>query len=131
MSALADYIKEIVKPTFEDFEHDQTPRRGFLAAVAIFHSVDRAKVDRKFTGRKRKGEDLRIDWGKASMEFKIVDAVCHRFKHTKSDLEPEKPAQWAGTLSIGHVLSRMNSVEFRFTMIGAIKFLEAEAAKLT
>ena len=60
------------------------------------------------------------------MAFKIVDAVAHRFKHTKSDLEFEKPDQWLGQLSIGYVLSRMTSVEFRSAMIEAIKFVEKQ-----
>lgn len=46
MSVLAKYIEEIVEPTFNDFEADKTPRRAFLAAVSIFHAVDRASEAR-------------------------------------------------------------------------------------
>ena len=54
MSRLGEYIEEIVKPTFKDFERDSTRRHAFLAAVAIYHSIDRAKEDRK-AGGKNKG----------------------------------------------------------------------------
>jgi hypothetical protein len=118
VSTLSDYVEEIVKPTFKEFEQDQTPRRAFLAAVAIFHSVDRAKADRKAAGRKKKGENLRNDWGSECMAFKIVDAVCHRFKHTQSDLEPRKPPQWGGNLSIS-TITHIDGAWPRRSMAGA------------
>lgn len=129
MSTFAAYIRDIVKPTFDDFEREQTPRRAFLAAVALFHCVDRAKVDGKAAGHKRQGKDLRMDWGRSSTAFKIIDAIGHRFKHTQSDLEPEKPAQWADALSVGDVLARMTIIEFRTTMIEAMRFVESQVPR--
>jgi hypothetical protein len=126
MSTLGDYIIEIVKPTFQDFEKDQTLRRAFLGAVAIFHSVDRAETDRRAAGKRQKGEKLRAKWGNECIAFKMVDAVCHRFKHTKSDLEPRKPDCWARELSIGDVLRLTSVAQFRSVMTEAIEFLEKQ-----
>lgn len=129
MNTLAAYIRDIVEPTCDDFEREQTPRRAFLAAVALVHCVDRATVDRKAMGLKKKDENIRKDWGSASMAFKLIDAIGHRFKHTKSDLEPERPAQWADALSVGDVLARTNVVQFRSTTIEALAFVKSQVPK--
>jgi hypothetical protein len=129
MSTLAAYIDEMVKPTFRDFEDEQTPRRAFLAAVTLMHCVDRAKVDRKASGLKKKGENLRMAWGQESTAFNIVDAIANRFKHTQSDLECDRPPQWANALSVGDVLARMNVIQFRSTMIEGIQFVQSQIPK--
>jgi hypothetical protein len=129
MNTLAAYIKDIVEPTCADFEREQTPRRAFLAAVALVHCVDRAIVDKKAAGLRKKGENVRKDWGEASMAFKLIDAIGHRFKHTQSDLESERPEQWANALSVGDVLARTNVVQFRSTMIEAVAFVKSQVPK--
>jgi hypothetical protein len=112
MSKLAEYIEEVVKPTFADFEGDSTPRRAFLAAMATYHAIDRAAED---LGRKNPA-NLRKEWGKESMTFKLIDVAAHRFKHVMSDDENKRPEGWAGWLSFGDVLSRTNAIQFRSTI---------------
>jgi hypothetical protein len=131
MSVLARYIEEVVEPTFNDFEADPTPRRAFLAAVAIFHAVDRAGED---SGRKGSG-NLRKNWGDRSAEFKIVDVVAHKFKHVRSNEERQPRrlndgmCQW-GELTYGWALSRMTMHEFTFVMRRAIGFIREQSATI-
>ena len=126
MSRLGEYVKEVVEPTFKDFQEDSTPRRAFLAAVAIYHAIDRAAED---MGRKSSG-NLRKEWGDVSMAFKLVDVVAHRFKHTKSDDEPKRPEQWNYYLSFADVLRRTTVIQFNYTMKDAISFLKEQAKKM-
>jgi hypothetical protein len=129
MRTLATYIEEIVEPTFSDFENDKTPRRAFLAAVEIFHAIDRASED---LGRRGAG-NLRKEWGYISSAFKLVDIVAHRFKHVRSTEEPlprqlqDGTNQW-GKITYGGVLSRMTMYEFSFTMRDAIRFIKEQSA---
>jgi hypothetical protein len=125
MSKLAEYIEEVVEPTFIEFEGGSTPLRAFLAAVATYHAIDRAAED---LGR-RSPANLRKEWGDKSMAFKLVDVAAHHFKHVKSDDEDKKPEQWNGMLSFGDVLHHTTAIQFRSTMIDAIKFLREEAAR--
>ena len=125
MSKLAEYIEAMVEPTFKDFEEDSRPRRAFLAAVAAYHAIDRAAGD---LGRKSPA-NLRKQWGDASTAFKLIDVAAHHFKHVKSEDEDKRPNQWNGVWSFGDVLQRQNMVQFRSTMIEAIQFLRAEAAR--
>src|ERR1700734_4180753 len=95
MTVLSEYIADYVKPTFEDFKSDINPRRAFLTALTIYHGIDRAKADRKAAKTKLpKGINLRNIWGDASMAFRLMDAICHQFKHVVTDLALVKPEQW-------------------------------------
>lgn len=131
MGALAQYIEEIVEPTFADFEVDKTRRRAFLSAIAIYHAIDRAKEDLG----KRDAGNLRKKWGYASAAFKIVDVVAHRFKHVRNSEEAQPrrledgTTQW-GELTYGWVLQRMTLYEFTYTMKDAISFLKEKAASM-
>jgi hypothetical protein len=128
MTALGDYLKEIVMPTYEEFDRDQTRRRGFLAALVLFHCVERAIQDRKTAGFHMKGDSIRKAWGDASTAFKITDVVAHRFKHTGIDrgVDEERPLQWHGRVGFRHILNQMTPSALRSTLIDAIKFVQAQ-----
>jgi hypothetical protein len=128
LSKLREYVSEIAMPTFQDFDREQNLRRAFLAAVAIFHCVDRAKEDLKAAGVASRG--LRERWTHESMAFKLVDAVAHRFKHVNSNLESRKQKQWQDQLTIGDVLGRTNVATFRSVLIEALEFVEKQDKKL-
>ena len=135
MALLAAYLEDIVKPTFDDFRRSHARNHAFLTALALYHSIDRARVDQKLGGIKLpKGVRLRNVWGEESMAFRLIDAAAHRFKHMKSDLEPYKPERWnpkpeypgqkMPEVSIGYVLGTMGMVEFRATVADALEFVE-------
>ena len=54
--------------------------------MAIFHAVDRA-ADESGT----RSANLRQEWCKESLEFKLVDVIAHHFKHVKSSDEKIPP----------------------------------------
>jgi hypothetical protein len=65
------YFEQIVDPTIADFEANPTSvRHAFLAAVAVFHTIDylNAKRDRK-------------NFRDANADFALVDRIAHAFKH--------------------------------------------------
>lgn len=107
MSAFEQYISDVIEPTFADFESDKTISRAFIAAVVIFHAIDRAKED---YGTRASGS-IRKEWGYESAAFKLVDIVAHRFTY-------------------GWVLGRMTLHEFTYTMKDAISFLKQKAASV-
>jgi len=77
VNTLARYLQVIVDPTFDDFYRDRSSvRLAYLACVAIFHAVDRA-ADESGT----RSANLRQEWCKESLEFKLVDVIAHHFKH--------------------------------------------------
>lgn len=81
MESLAEYIDQIVDPTFADFGRNPTSgRHAYLACVAAFHAVDRATFPKR-------SASLRGAWRKQSFAFLIVDMVAHHLKHVMSDLE--------------------------------------------
>jgi hypothetical protein len=83
MKTLARYLEVIVDPTFDDFlGNSRSFRHAYLACVAIFHAVDRAAEERSVSSKK-----LRQDWGRESLEFKLVDILAHHFKHVQSSDE--------------------------------------------
>jgi hypothetical protein len=131
MSVLAQYIEEMVEPTFNDFESNQTPRHAFLVSVVIFHAIDRAAEDLG----KRKPGNLRKDWGEMSADFKIVDVIAHRLKHVRSDDENQPrrlkdgTTQW-GDLTYGWAISRMTILEFTFIARRAIGFIKEQSKRI-
>ena len=79
VKTLARYLEVIVDPTFDDFYRDRgSARLAYLACVAIFHAVDRAAEE---SGTR--SANLRQEWCKESLEFKLVDVIAH---HTSSTL---------------------------------------------
>ncbi len=77
------YLCEIVEPAIEDFaKHPTSIRHGFVACVAMFHSLDYLAFDRaKGRTPKSKVGNLRETFGEASEDFRLVDHVAHAFKH--------------------------------------------------
>ncbi len=121
MNDLARYLEQIVEPTFEEFKKNPTSvRHAFLACVAIYHAIDRVR---------RPPGNLRKEWGKKSLESKLVDVVAHHFKHVKSNDEkmrrPGIPISFAlGLSGTGDTMELRN---FFFVMRDAIKFLHHQA----
>jgi hypothetical protein len=139
MNALRQYIKNIVEPTYAEFQSNPlSTRHAFLACVAAFHCVDRA-VYPKSPG------NLRKEWRERSIEFAIVDMIAHKLEHVVSDDEKgpaPKGAMRLSTMVFG--LGSLNTVvlneiglneggiDFRNLLIivsDAINFLHQEATK--
>lgn len=98
MNTLARYLEVIVDPTFDDFYRDRdSVRLAYLACVAIFHAVDRA-ADESGT----RSANLRQEWCRESLEFKLVDVIAHHFKHVESSDEKVPPTRRG--IPIGHAL---------------------------
>jgi hypothetical protein len=82
MDDLSGYINQIIVPTFEEFRcNPRSGRHAYLACVATFHAVDRAKKG------SLKPASLRQKWRKESFEFLIVDMIAHHLKHVRSSDE--------------------------------------------
>ena len=78
---LGRYLELIVEPTFDEFKKNRASvRHAFLTCVAIYHAIDRASYPNK-------PGNLRKEWGKQSLEFKLVDIIAHHFKHVHSSDE--------------------------------------------
>jgi hypothetical protein len=82
------YFEQIVDPTIKDFEANPTSvRHAFLAAVAVFHSID-------YLEYATKSPSLRSKFRKKCADFATVDRIAHAFKHVKTghpdniDLQP-------------------------------------------
>ena len=89
MKTLARYLEVIVDPTYDDFcSNSRSFRHAYLACVAIFHAVDRA-ADESGT----RSANLRQEWCRESLEFKLVDVIAHHFKHVKSSDEKVPPTR--------------------------------------
>jgi hypothetical protein len=71
------YFEQIVDPTIADFEANPTSvRHAFLAALAVFHSIDYLAPGRS--------AGLRSVFRKQCAEFAIVDRIAHAFKHVET-----------------------------------------------
>jgi hypothetical protein len=115
MEDLERYLREIVEPTVDDFcQQPSSVRIGFLACVAIDHSVDylafpgdRTHWDSKEHQAKRKR--LREQFGKENEQFRLASDVANAFKHVKTrnkrGLEAsevrERPPALAGRMMAG------------------------------
>jgi hypothetical protein len=98
VNTVARYLEVIVNPTFDDFSRDRgSVRLAYLACVAIFHTVDRAADEIGI-----RSANIRQEWCKESLEFKLVDVIAHHFKHVKSSDEKIPPTRPG--ISIGHAL---------------------------
>jgi hypothetical protein len=115
MEDLERYLSKIVEPTVEDFQRQPSSVRvGFLACVAIDHSVDYLAfpADRaKWDGKEHRGRraELRRQFCKENEHFRLASEVANAFKHvktfTKRSLEAsqvyERPPALAGRMMIG------------------------------
>jgi hypothetical protein len=77
---LVRYLRLIVEPTPDEFRRNpHSLRHAYLAAVAIFHCVDRVARTRGL-----RSPVLRQRWGRKSPEFARVDVLAHDFKHVQA-----------------------------------------------
>lgn len=75
MNRIDEYLDHIVDPTFSDFaQNPHSFRYGYLACVAVFHSVDRAAYPNE-------PRELAKKWGAESRDFALVEEVAQHFKH--------------------------------------------------
>jgi len=75
LTRLNRYLELIVEPTIDDAQRNAlSVRHGYLACVVTFHTIDRVQ---KSTG------NLRKEWNKQSIDFAVVDLVCHTLKHVE------------------------------------------------
>jgi hypothetical protein len=112
---LERYLNEIVEPTVDDFRRQPSSVRiGFLACVAIDHSVDylafpgdRSRWDGKEHRAKR--QRLRKQFGEENDQFRLASEAANAFKHVKTTskrgLEAseiyERPPAMAGRMMAG------------------------------
>ncbi|WP_315807389.1 MULTISPECIES: hypothetical protein [unclassified Bradyrhizobium] len=115
MEDLERYLHEIVEPTVDDFrQRPSSVRIGFLACVAIDHSVDylafpgdRSRWDSKEHQVNRKR--LRERFKEENEQFRLASDVANAFKHVKTrnkrGLEAsevyERPPALAGRMMAG------------------------------
>jgi hypothetical protein len=112
---LGRYLNEIVEPTVNDFRNKPSSVRiGFLACVAIDHSVDylafpgdRSRWDGKEHRDKR--TTLRKQFKDENEQFRLASEAANAFKHVKTTsprgLEAvevyERPPALAGRMMMG------------------------------
>ena len=124
MNDLAEYLEQIVDPTFAEMSrHPGSERLMYLTCVAVYHAVDRMAPPGKSGNVLKK-------WRKASRDFYFVDIIAHHFKHVES--KEEKPNPKFPGIPIGHAFGfkRMLGLETRnlwFVIRDAIKFLHEQA----
>lgn len=115
MEDLERYLNEIVEPTLDDFrEHPSSVRKGFLACVALDHSVDylaypddRSQWDGKEHRDKR--ARLRKQFREESEQFRLASEAANAFKHVKTTSQRgleaaevyERPPAMAGRMMAG------------------------------
>lgn len=72
------YLEEVVAPTILEYTNDVTSvRRGFLACVATFHTVD-------YLAAPNRPGNLRKQLRDGSPSFALIDEIAHAFKHVVS-----------------------------------------------
>lgn len=129
MNDLTRYLELIVEPAFDDFKRNPASgRHAFLACVSIYHGIDRvASRDRKSVA------GLRQEWGRKSLEFKLVDIIAHHFKHVQSNDEkiharrPGIPISFA--LGFNGAGDEMELRNISFVIRDAVKFLHQQAER--
>lgn len=89
--ALNRYLDLIVEPTLDDFQKNLTSvRHAFISCVVVYHSIDRLR---------RKPANLRQEWRRKSVDFALIDLVCHTLKHVESSGEtPEDRIPWTAAM---------------------------------
>ena len=135
MDELSRYLDEIVAPTFTDLgRNPSSAHQACLACVSVYHAVDRAA----YPGRPG---NLRRQWCKQSLEFSIVDAVAHRYKHICSF--SERHALAARAIPLANVVFKtsvpdawignpgdVDTHNLYFAIRDAIKFLRTQEVSL-
>jgi hypothetical protein len=77
------YLTSIVEPTIDEFRRNFiSQRHGYLACLALYHSIDRMASPRSAASLLQK-------WREPSPAFGLVDVMAHDFKHVRSE--------WRGT----------------------------------
>ena len=80
--SLAQFIEEIIEPTFGDFEQNpRSVRHAYLACVVTYHAIDRVAYPKRVGNMRKK-------WRHQSADFAKIDIIAHHFKHVLSDAEP-------------------------------------------
>jgi hypothetical protein len=89
--SLSRYLDLIVEPTLDDFQKNQSSvRHAFISCVVVFHAIDRLS---------KKPANLRQVWRKQSIDFAMVDLICHTLKHVETGGEtPENRIPWTAAM---------------------------------
>lgn len=131
MRDLAQYIEQIVEPTFKEYQRNsQSLRHAYLACVTIFHAVDRVAFA---LGKKRKL--MRDKWGEESLAFRLVDTITHHFKHVESHDEVASQKSGKQGIPISHALGfgdegdELDYHNVYFLIRDALTFVKRKAAK--
>lgn len=75
MNDFAEYMEQIVEPTFEEFKRNsQSVRHAYLACLVIYHAVDRAAYPNDPIA-------LAEQWRSESLAFMLIEEVAQTFKH--------------------------------------------------
>jgi hypothetical protein len=107
---LVQYLEFIVEPTVDEFRKNPfSERHAYLAAVAIYHSIDRAAASKD-----KKAKHLREKW-RADPAFALIDIVAHDFKHVKADWRKTSRKLTTGP---GAVIGRMGFNTHMFNETG-------------
>ena len=128
MYTLRSYLTEIAEPTFREFDEDRgSARRLFLAAVAIFHAIERAPGYNSSTRQR---------WGRESRDFYLVDILAHHLKHVESAPERIPPGTRPG-LPVSYLFGfnrpddgDLDLRNLYFVVRDALKFVSAKAEQL-
>ena len=138
----SDYLDQIVEPTLAEYEREPTSvRRGFLACVAVFHTVD-------YLAHPKSPSTLRQSFRKQSSAFALIDRIAHAFKHVEtgkasalraSDVISRPPAIWdKGTWDLsrwddpigGATLDQQREMDLLSELKSAVQFLRTQTAHL-
>ena len=123
MNDLAEYLEQIVDPTFAEMSrHPDSERHMYLTVVAAYHAVDRMAPPGQ-------SGNVLEKWRKESRDFYLIDIIAHHFKHVKAKQENITPG--AVGIPIGFALGfdRVLGLETRnlyFVIRDAIKFLHKQ-----
>lgn len=128
MYTLRSYIADIAQPTFDELYADRgSSRRLFLAAVAIYHAIERAPGYTK---------GMRQRWANESLEFRLVDTLAHHLKHVESDAERIPPGTRPG-LPVARLFGfgrpgdeGLDVRNLYFVVRDALEFVKAKADEL-
>ncbi|MBS1057053.1 hypothetical protein [Gluconobacter kondonii] len=123
MNEIDEYLDHIVDPTFSDFARNpQSFRYGYLACVAVFHSVDRAAYPND-------PRDLAKKWGEESRDFAFVEEIAQHLKHgtrrwvIKSKREKPNDLLVTSTLGLDGKLENLHLHNLYFILRDAIHFI--------
>lgn len=87
-----EYLSTIVAPTIKEYALDRASvRRGFLACVTTFHTID-------YMAGSKRPRVIRDEVRRECPSFVLIDRVAHAFKHASTgreggSIDPLKP-EW-------------------------------------